>query len=67
MEEYIPPGRVQKTKKFFIWLFYEKTAQVVVRYRAQKNLSRQFHEKCFSISSWTFSTELRAGGGVYPS
>ena len=67
MDECIPPIRVRKGKEFLIWLFYEKSAQVVVRFRAQKILSRQFHEKCSSISSWTFSTELRAGGGVYPS
>ena len=28
---------------------------------------RQINEKCFSIWSWTYSTELRAGRGVYPS
>ena len=67
MEECIPPSRVRKRKKIFIWLFYEKSAKVVFRFRAQKILSRQFQEKCFSISSWTFSTELRAGGGVYRS
>ena len=67
MDECIPPSRVRKGKKFVIWLSYEKSAQVVVRFRAQKILSRQFHEKCFSISSWTSSTELRAGGRVYPS
>ena len=50
-----------------IWLFYEKSAQVVVRFRAKKILSGHFHEKSFSISSWTYSTELRAGGEVYPS
>ena len=31
-----------------------------------KNGSRQFNEKCFSIKSWTYYTELRTGGGVYP-
>ena len=67
MEEFIPPSRVREGNKIVIWFFYDKIAQVVVRFRAQKILSRQFHEKCFSISSWTFSTELRAGGGVYPS
>ena len=67
MDECIPPSRVREGNEFVIWLFYEKIAQVVVRFRAQNILSRQFHEKCFSISSWTFSTELRAGGGVYPS
>ena len=67
MEDCFPSGRVRKGKQFVICLFYEKSAQVVVRFRAKKILSRQFQEKCFSISSWTFSTELRAGGGVYPS
>ena len=66
MEEYIPPSSVRKGKEFVIWLFYEKSAQVVVRFRAQKVLSRQIHEKSFSISSWTYSTELRAGEEVYP-
>ena len=50
-----------------IWLFYEKSAQVVVRFRAQKIISKHFHEKSFSISSRTYSTELRAGEEVYPS
>ena len=49
MDECIPPRRVRKGKDFVIWLFYEKGAQVVVRFRAQKILSRQFQEKCFSI------------------
>ena len=66
MEECIPPSRVRKGKELMIWLFYEKSAQVVVRFRAQKVLSRQIHEKSFSISSWTYSTELRAGEEVYP-
>ena len=65
VEECIPPSRVQKGKEIVMWLFYEKSAHVVVRFRAQNILSRQFHEMCFSISSWTFSTELRFGGGVY--
>ena len=67
MEECIPPSRVRKGKKFCDLVVQRKSAQVVVRFRAKKVLSRQFQEKCFSISSWTFSTELRAGGGVYPS
>ena len=67
MEECIPPSRVRKGKKNLTFFVYEKSAKVVFRFRAQKILSRQFHEKCFSISSWTFSTELRAGGVVYPS
>ena len=67
VEEYIPQFGSEKEKKIVIWLFYEKSAQVVVRFRAQKNLCRHFHEKCFSISSGTYSTELRAGEEVYPS
>ena len=67
VEEFIPTSRVQERKEFVIWKIYEKSAQVVVRFRAQKVLSRQFHGKCFSISSWTFSTELMAGEEVYPS
>ena len=49
MDECIPPSRVRKAKDFVIWLFYEKGAQVVVRFRAQKILSRHFQEKCFPI------------------
>ena len=49
-----------------IWLFYEKSAQVVVRFRATKVLSRQIHEKSFSLSSWTYSTELRAAEKCIP-
>ena len=67
MEEYIPPSRVRKGKEVEIWLFYEKSAQVVVRIRAKNILSRKFHEQSFSISSWTYSTERRAGGEVYTS
>ena len=63
----ILPSKVRKTKEVLILLFYEKRAQVVVRFRAQRLLSRQFQEKCFPISSWTFSTGLRTGGGEYPS
>ena len=66
MEKCIAPSRFRKGKKNVICLFYETSAQVVVRFRAQNILSGHFHEKCFSISSWTFSTELRAGGEVYP-
>ena len=67
MVKCIPPSRVRKGKEFMSWLFYEKSAQVVVGFRAQKIISRHFHEKCFSISSWTYSTELTAGEEVYPS
>ena len=67
MEECIPPRRVRKGKKIVICLFYEKSAKVVFRFRTQKILSGHFHEKCFSISSWTYSTELRAGEEVYRS
>ena len=66
MEEFIPPSIVRKGKKNVIWLFYEKSAQVVVRFRATKVLYRQIHEKSFSLSSWTYSTELRAAEEVYP-
>ena len=64
VEACIPTSRVRKGKEFVIWMFYEKSAQVVVRFRARKILSRQFYGKCFSLSSWTYSTELSAGGGV---
>ena len=54
----------------------EETFDLVVlrkKYRGRcqipssKNCLETFHEKCFSISSWTCSTEMRAGGGVCPS
>ena len=65
MEECIPPSRIRKEKNCDM-VVLRKSAQVVVRFRAQKFLSRQIHEKSFSISSWTCSTELRAGEEVYP-
>ena len=53
-------------QKFLIWLFYEQSALLVVDFELKKfslgNLTKSF----FPIYSWTYSTELRGGAGVYP-
>ena len=45
-----------------IRVVYEKSTHVVVKFRAYKSLGMQFHEKCFSIWSRTYSNEMRARG-----
>ena len=59
--------QVLKQKELLIWVVYEKSTHVVVKFRAYKSLGMQFHEKCFSIQSRTYSNEMRARVGVYAS
>ena len=59
--------QVLKQEEFLIWVVYEKSTHVVVKFRAYKSLGMQFHEKCFSIQSRTYSNEMRARVGVYAS
>ena len=59
--------QVLKQEEFLIWVVYEKSTHVVVKFRAYKSLGMQFHEKCFSIQSRTYSNEMRAKVGVYAS
>ena len=59
--------QVLKQKEFLIWVVYEKSTHVVVKFRAYRSLGMQFHEKCFSIQSRTYSNEMRAKVGVYAS
>ena len=59
--------QVLKQKELLIWVVYEKSTHVVVKFCAQKSVGVEFHEKCFSIQSRTYSNEMRARVGVYAS
>ena len=47
MDECIPPSSVRKGKDFVIWLFYEKGAQVVVRFELKKFSLGNFKKSVF--------------------
>ena len=40
---------VLNQKELLIWVVYEKSTHVVVKFFAQKSVGMQFHEKCFSM------------------
>ena len=52
-----------KQKELLIWVVYEKSTHVVVKFCAQKSVGMQFHEVFFNIVK-DLSNDMRAKVGV---
>ena len=51
-------------KEFLIWVIYEKSTHVVVKFRAYKSLGMQFHEKFFNLVKDLFKWNEDQSGSV---